>query len=557
MRLSSLPSPLSLGAAVVRRALGSTSKPVARVAQAPAVVAGSGAARAASMLSKLEALLGSKAIEELRQAARSSSAPLVLIKGDMLTGKSTQAKGLAKALGREDAVGSVGSQVMRPMAAARNLTIEQLGERLKDEPGLEAEVDYQALLLAARGSVAVLESRLAGDYGALLERLGRKNVVTVELLCGPRERALRLVERLAGPQARQRIEPKLAERPRSDLAQYLEAIALLGDPDPKLATLAEHGAELAGRDLVDAERLRALYGFDYREDGHRSAIVIDTSRLGATAVEAELKRRVTSKLESAPETDLRAVFGTSRRSVPELVSDWQAATLEAAVLETARRSYQEALTQAVLDAEAALGRDLTPRERRTVLTAVDAANFPAAEPRARAAVMGTKSRQQETIRQAQLDYARGRGARQRDPFAPLVQGAPASRAEERVLFESPTTLVVVDRFAQAPKALVIPKRFMTFPTEATGEELRELARVSGAVSRAFSRLSGAEAEVWINPPQHLTVKRLHVHVAPPRADLLETEALWAELSSELHLGLSAAIPQDRSPFDARILGGNS
>jgi hypothetical protein len=45
--------------------------------------------------------------------------------------------------------------------------------------------------------------------------------------------------------------------------------------------------------------------------------------------------------------------------------------------------------------------------------------------------------------------------------------------------------------------------------------LSELARVAAHVSDAFMDVGGCPASgIWINPPQHLMVKQLHVHVSP-------------------------------------------
>jgi hypothetical protein len=45
--------------------------------------------------------------------------------------------------------------------------------------------------------------------------------------------------------------------------------------------------------------------------------------------------------------------------------------------------------------------------------------------------------------------------------------------------------------------------------------LDELAVIAAHVSDAFMRATGSPpAGIWINPPQHLTVKQKHLHVLP-------------------------------------------
>ena len=536
-------------------------------------VAGSSARALANRLSSfrdaLRANVGQEAMDRLAATAKENDSPIVLIKGDMLTGKSTQARAVAESLGRPGEVGSVGSQVMRPLAEKRGITIEELGAQLKAEPTLEATLDYEALMLAARGGVAVLESRMAGEYGALLQSLGRKNVLTVELRCGARERALRMVERLAGSEARRRIEPRLSEIKGGSLEAYLGAIVALKEPEPKLAELAQHGAEIAGRDDVDAARLRKLYGFDYRQDGHGSDIVLDTSALDSNQVRGELIRRVLARYrrdepgfgrdrfaqhveaqpDSAREADLRATFGTRKASVPALLEDWSNATLEAAARASARKTYASEIQEALRVASQDLGRELNRSERSAIVRAVDQVYLPAAITEARRGIYASQPSQARTIKNAQLDYARFSAPKQRDPFLPIVAGDRAARAQEVVLWESPSLMVLVDRFTPTPQALVVPKRSISFPTQASRDELAEMARVAQAVSSAFSQLSGAApAEIWINAPQDLSVTRLHVHVAPQLDRASKSPELWSKLAEILQasLGDRSGDPQRNS-----------
>jgi diadenosine tetraphosphate (Ap4A) HIT family hydrolase len=76
-------------------------------------------------------------------------------------------------------------------------------------------------------------------------------------------------------------------------------------------------------------------------------------------------------------------------------------------------------------------------------------------------------------------------------------------------------MVIVDLFSPRPKALVVPKAQATFPVELDKRALDELSLLAAHVSDAFMSVSGGQpAGIWINPPQHVMVKQLHVHVLP-------------------------------------------
>ena len=110
---------------------------------------------------------------------------------------------------------------------------------------------------------------------------------------------------------------------------------------------------------------------------------------------------------------------------------------------------------------------------------------------------------------------RPRVAQLRDVFSPVAQNLPGARDQEIVLWENKGVMVVVDAFAPSPKALVVPKDPMNLPVDAPKGVLDELAYVAAHVSDAFMRGAGSPpAGIWINPPQHLTVRQMHVHVLP-------------------------------------------
>jgi len=115
--------------------------------------------------------------------------------------------------------------------------------------------------------------------------MGRKNVVSVYLVASPRERALRYLQRELSPEVRTRVEARLQLPPDATLAQAMQAIVALDDPDAnKIASLWR---DIAKRDDVDKARLLELYGVDYQD---RSAfdVVVTTDGKQPADVQAEI-----------------------------------------------------------------------------------------------------------------------------------------------------------------------------------------------------------------------------------------------------------------------------
>jgi cytidylate kinase len=209
-----------------------------------------------------------------------SSKPVVLIAGDQLTGKSTAARTVAAALG---GLGSGTGGLVREAAAAAGQPVEEFVKQLPAR--FDVDLDWQATKRIAKGEVAVFESRLAGHLGQMLERLGRKNVVSVYLVASPRERALRYLERELSPAVRARIEPRLHLPPEATLEEALAAVVALGDPEA--SPIATRMKDIANRDHVDHARLKGLYGVDYQD---RSAfdVVIVTDKKAPAEVQREI-----------------------------------------------------------------------------------------------------------------------------------------------------------------------------------------------------------------------------------------------------------------------------
>ena len=149
---------------------------------------------------------------------------------------------------------------------------------------------------------------------------------------------------------------------------------------------------------------------------------------------------------------------------------------------------------------------------------------------------------------------RRRVAGLRDPFTPIALNDPAARSRETVLWENPRVMVIVDAFAGAPKALVIPKQRMTYPTDAPAGLLAELSTVAFAVGEALSRaastlpqlaaVKGARpAKIWINPPPSIGVSQLHVHVLP---ELPAWRRVMPKQWKAAERSVEAGLPQDGS-----------
>jgi diadenosine tetraphosphate (Ap4A) HIT family hydrolase len=212
------------------------------------------------------------------------------------------------------------------------------------------------------------------------------------------------------------------------------------------------------------------------------------------------------------------VAGRTHTATPRLFDDWKTALLEAEADSRAEVEVIEpAFAQAAARLEARTGAPLDDAELRDLhrQTAKDcAADFATA----RAAHLHDITRSPSTRQQTERDVVlaqRPRLARLRDVFTPIAHKEPGARDHEIVLWENRNVMVVVDTFSRSPKALVVPKATLQLPVDATSQLLDELAVVAAHVSDAFSSAKGAPpAGIWINPPQHVAIRQLHVHVLP-------------------------------------------
>lgn len=211
--------------------------------------------------------------------------------------------------------------------------------------------------------------------------------------------------------------------------------------------------------------------------------------------------------------------GATQTAVPELLKDWKTSLYEAAAQDLAHQEIIEpVLTKALAQAEQQKGDQLTRGEKRDVRHDVEKSlkkeykdSFKAHEKD----ILKSPSTKQKTERDVLL-AERPRVDQLKDPFTAVIQNnKPGARDNEIVLWENKNAMVVVDTFAESPKALVVPKMGINLPVDAPKGLLEELALVAAHVSDAFSRATGCPpAGIWINPPQHLTVKQMHVHVLP-------------------------------------------
>jgi cytidylate kinase len=248
------------------------------------------APEAPSFASAFARVVGDSAVSDL--AAMITDKPVLLFAGDQLTGKSTLSKALARHIGGDTGVAAGTGAIVRKLASERGIAVEEMAKVLKDEPSTDVRIDYRACEMIAAGEVSTFESRLAGQLGAFLKSLGKSNVISVYLRCSPKERALRYIAREVSPEARARIEPLLDVPADADLRACLAVISSIEHDAAKKVAANFH--EIAGRDDTDFERLRTLYGVDYRETSSFD-LVLETTGKTLAELQAELESFVTRK----------------------------------------------------------------------------------------------------------------------------------------------------------------------------------------------------------------------------------------------------------------------
>lgn len=210
--------------------------------------------------------------------------------------------------------------------------------------------------------------------------------------------------------------------------------------------------------------------------------------------------------------------GPTTTATPKLLDDWRGALLEAAAEDLADAEVlapvrDKALARAEAEKGEPLGRQEIRAIGRDVFKALKA-DYEAAKQAHHQDLTKSPSTKKQTERDVLMAH-RPRVDQLRDVFSPVAQRLPGARDHEIVLWENANAMVLVDTFAPSPKALVVPKQPVSLPIDASPVLLDELAVIAAHVSDAFMRAAGSPpAGIWINPPQHLTVKQMHLHVLP-------------------------------------------
>lgn len=215
-------------------------------------------------------LLGARAVDQLLEDL--STRPAVLIAGNQLTGKSTAARQVGRALGFT--VGSTGTLV-RQMAAKEGLTIEAMAHALFLRPETDASLDHAAFDSVAHARVGVYESRLAAWMAAWLRERGRTAIFAVFVTCSARERALRFVRREMDAETAAQMGALLDGDDAMGFAQALDAISRLPHPRAREVITRMDGA--ISRETHDRDRLRNLYGVDFLDSSPCDLVVDNTT----------------------------------------------------------------------------------------------------------------------------------------------------------------------------------------------------------------------------------------------------------------------------------------
>tara|TARA_B100001123_G_scaffold182057_1_gene208355 strand:+ start:980 stop:1744 length:765 start_codon:yes stop_codon:yes gene_type:complete len=204
--------------------------------------------------------IGESSIDSLRKAITEKS--MILIAGDQLTGKSTQAQKLAEYFGGD--FRSVG-MLFREAASDRGITVAEQARLLLTERGIDVEIDYKTCQMIAGNTIqsklAVIEGRQPAYMGSFMASLGKKNIVRLYFQCSIREQALRFLRREFGEAAYQIGK---AQVPKNDydnlesLKSEIENLELDGS-----SAVIDQFMENQNRDEDDKHRYSGLYGFDY------------------------------------------------------------------------------------------------------------------------------------------------------------------------------------------------------------------------------------------------------------------------------------------------------
>ena len=187
---------------------------------------------------------------------------MILIAGDQLTGKSTQAKNLADFF--NGSFHSVGA-LFRDAAKNRGITVAEQAKLLLVERGIDVEIDYKTCQVITGAdidsSLGVVEGRQPAYMGSFMASLGKKNLIRLYLQCSIREQALRFLRREVSEDAYLVGKEQIPEKDYKNL-ESLNAVIETLDLVQGEEVMSEF-VENQSRDEDDRHRYSGLYGFDY------------------------------------------------------------------------------------------------------------------------------------------------------------------------------------------------------------------------------------------------------------------------------------------------------
>ena len=131
--------------------------------------------------SAFKTYIGDKSVKDLKKSI--TDKPMILIAGDQLTGKSTQAKRLADYLG--GSFHSVGA-LFRDAAKKRGISVAEQAKLLLVERGIDVEIDYKTCQVISgfgmKSNLGVVEGRQPAYMGSYMASLGKVNIIRLYLL---------------------------------------------------------------------------------------------------------------------------------------------------------------------------------------------------------------------------------------------------------------------------------------------------------------------------------------------------------------------------------------
>jgi len=219
--------------------------------------------------------IGEHSIDELKNSI--TEKPMILIAGDQLTGKSTQAKRLSeKYNGKNLSVGTL----FREEAKRRGVSVAEQARLLKKERGIDVQIDYSTCKMIGGSeldaNLAIIEGRQPAFMGGFMESLGKEGLVRIYLECTVREQALRFLKRETTKEDYLFVKDKLPEEDFENLEDVAKEIDKLAIPNTK--SVMKAFIDNQNRDEDDRERYHKLYGFDYRDMSGYDVIINTTNK---------------------------------------------------------------------------------------------------------------------------------------------------------------------------------------------------------------------------------------------------------------------------------------